>query len=456
MNCCICDQDNWHYRKDLNPEKEVGICKNCGNVFFKIDDGEEEQVKNFYRKSYRKEPGHTNIITTTHKLNYIKLFITDWLKDKKNLVVADIGAATGYLLNWFKTQGHRVTGTELTLTFRRFSEHYYGIPLTEELTEKHKYDLIVFYHTLEHMIAPDKKLMHHRKLLSDDGCMLISVPEWFYLVENLAALGPLSVDNYFHKNHVYCCSRQSFKNLLAKCGLEIVKENYNTYGMTVLVRKLKPGEVGKAKTPEQVGKSPFVKEDWQKVNSDIDKIKKAIELFQKNKLKEAIDVWYKFPDAHLRLIFDIYKKDPERQKYELDIIVKDMGEIKKVMIGYATWLYQNQRYEEALQNFEKAVNVAPHEDILIFMGWCFERLGRYREAINMFNLAQLMNPVKWSECINWVCKCSCAMPAWDERATEEVKEQLLKKAQPKIELKEVLIGGNKKQCQDKKVIKAEE
>lgn len=444
MRCWICDEKEFHYRNDLYPKKEVGICKNCGNVQFKYEEGDKDKLKEFYRSDYRREPGVSNIITTTHKLNYIKIFLGEWLKDKSNLIVADVGAATGYLLDWFKRHGHRVTGTELTRTYRRFSEHYYGVPLTEELTPKHKYDLIVYYHVLEHMLEPDVELMEKRAMLSDNGHMLISVPEWFFVLENLAAIGNLSIDNYFHKNHVYACSRQSMHNLLAKCGLQIVKEDYVTYGQTYLVRKLKTGEPATSINPEDAGREIFKKEDWQKVNADIDKIKKAIGLFTKGKFKDAINTWYNFPDAHLRLIFDTYKKDTDRQKYELDILISKLGEVNRIVIAYATWLYQNQKYEECLEYFEKAINVAPHEDLFVFMGWALANLNRNKEAMNMFSMGMQVNPTKWTECIGWICRSACQMPSWDEKATEEIKNKMFEKVKPKIELKEVLVGGGEK------------
>jgi 2-polyprenyl-3-methyl-5-hydroxy-6-metoxy-1,4-benzoquinol methylase len=431
MRCWICDKDTWHYRKDLNPEKEVGICKECGNVQMKIADNEEAQIKEFYRKKYRGEPKSVNITTTTTKLNYIKIFMKDWLKDKKGMKVADIGAATGYLCDWFRRLGHQVTGTELTLSFRRFSEHFYGIPLTEEITEKHRYDLIIFYHTLEHMCDPDKKLKKHIDLLAEGGHMFISVPEWFYMLENLSAIGNLTTDNYFHKNHLYSCSRKSMQNLLRKCGLEIVKEDYFTYGQTYLVKK----------TTKEL--ESIEKEDWQKVNADIDKIKRAIEHWQNNRLKEAINEWYNFPDAHMKLIFDVYKKDPERQQYVFDELFKKIPENKKCSLGYATWLYQNQRYEEALTKFQKVIDYAPHADVLVYTAWCLERLGDFPQAMHVFDMAQKMDPAKWLECINWICHCACRMPAWDERAKDSLKDHLLKQQKGNIQYSGDLIGNKK-------------
>ena len=423
MKCYVCSKEDFHWRKDLNPRKHVGICKECGNVAFKIEEGEEEKINNFYRSNYRGSPAVGNIITSTRKLNYIKLFLTDYLKDKKNLIVADIGAGIGYVCNWARQLGHRATGSELTVSFRRFSEHFYGVPLTEKIEPKHKYNLIVFYHTLEHMISPDEKLKYHASLLADDGVIMVSVPQWMNKLENLAAIGELTIDNYFHKNHVNCFTDISMKNLFIKCGLEIIKEDYQTYGQTYLVKK---GKVVPA----------IQKEDWQEINAKIDKIKLAIESFQKGKFKEAAEHWAYFPNTYLRYIFDIIRKEPDRQDHEFAEILKKYPDDNQIILAYGVWNYQNQKYEEAMKYFMKSIAIVPNEDSLIYMGWTLDRLGRHTEAMSAFNKAAIINPQKWTECTNFMSKCACSIPTWDEKAAHEIKERMFKEAAPKIELKD--------------------
>lgn len=439
MRCFICNEANWYVRKDLNPKRKIGICKNCGNVVFLLDEeNEEKAIKEFYRNHYRKDPTPNNILFSTHKLNWIKLFISEYLKEnlakykqlKKQPIFADIGAGTGFLCFWFKNLGYKVTGTELPRGFRAFSEHFYGIPLTEELTEKHKYDFISLYHTLEHLVNPDKKIKYYLKFLEEDGTLLISTPEWFNILFNIAMMGNNTIENYFHENHLNCFSRISLKNLFLKNNLEIVKENYYTYGQTYLVKRKKNQE----KTPQ------IIKENWETINNKIDKIKEALNLKLQNKSEEAIDVWYRFPDAHIQCIFDKYRKDPTKQEDFFKKIVtkdKEFSNYPTILTALGTWLYQNDRPEESLKVFRKMAELKPTEDIFIYMGWALSLLGKNKEAMGSFNAANQINPQKWTEIANWLCRCSCKLPTWDERAKEEIKENLFKKANPKIELKNI-------------------
>ena len=176
MICYVCASDNWYpvtvdrqvpggvpgetKPSPIHSTSKIIVCKNCGNACHEVDVTTEEKLKDFYRKEYRACPDTRNLMTTTRKLNYVMVFLRDFLKDKKGLVIGDVGCATGYLVNAFRQLGHRATGSELTLTYRRFAEHYYGVPVTEELETKHRYDLIVIYHVLEHLMEPDKKLAH--------------------------------------------------------------------------------------------------------------------------------------------------------------------------------------------------------------------------------------------------------------------------------------------------------
>lgn len=420
MKCYCCDSENWHLRTDLNPHKPVGICKECGNIAFIIEQKDQDKMKKFYESEYRAMPSTANLITTTRKLNYIKLFLTDYLKDKKNLVCGDVGAATGYFCNYLRSLGHRATGSELTLSFRRFSEHYYGIPLTTELESKHKYDFISFYHTLEHIPEPDKVLLNNKNLLKDDGIMFISVPEWLYELIDLSAYGKLCIENYFHENHINCFTWNSFQNILNKTGLEIVKADREQYGITVLVKKCEP--------------KPIKADNWQEINSQIDKIKKAIESQAAGKVKEALEIWPNYPDGMLRLIFDNYKKDNERQAIEFEKILKSFPNSIQIKVGYAVWLYQYNRYEESIKAFEEVNNTRPHEDYFVYIGWCLDRLGRPQEAIKYYDKAQQINPKKWEECINWVCSTCAKMPTWDERARVELEKKVYEQNKDKIKL----------------------
>ena len=89
MKCYICDTEDWHKitipgdggtRIPIHSKGCLQICKQCGNSCFDVDSTQEEKVKEYYRKDYRPAPNISNLITTTHKVNYVRVFLTDLLK----------------------------------------------------------------------------------------------------------------------------------------------------------------------------------------------------------------------------------------------------------------------------------------------------------------------------------------------------------------------------------------
>ena len=333
--------------------------------------------------------------------------------------MADVGCATGYLLNFFKQLGHSVTGSEYTVTFRRMAEHYYGIPVSEELDTQEKYDLITIYHVLEHMVEPDKKLSHYASLLSDDGNMLVSVPEWFNFVEEASGNVTSNFEHWFHKDHINIFSAASVSNLFRKSGLIIVKEDHEQYGQTYLLRKARTGELPK---------DWMVKESWTEQERYILRAKVAIELFAASKFREALEVEPKFPEAWIAIIFGKAAKDPSRQADLFAEAEKHIGKNKRFLTAKAQWHYQREELQAALDLFHKVVSIRPNEDIFIYMGYAYAKMNKPMEAIQCFHTANNMDPRKWGEAQSWILNLVSQQPAWDERALAEAKELIYKDA----------------------------
>lgn len=425
MRCYVCDGREWHKvtverngrAVPVHSESIVQVCVGCGNACHEVDVSKEEQIKDFYRTEYRPKPNITNLLTTTHKTNYVRIFLNDFLKENRTrqMVVGDVGAATGYLLNFFRGIGHKVSGCELTLTFRRMSEHYYGIPLAEELEPKHKYDLIAVYHVLEHLMEPDKKLAHYVSLLADGGHMLIATPEWFNVIDESAGIPIKSFDHWFHKNHINLFSANSIQNLFRKCGLSVVKEDHIQYGQTYLLKK---GDV-------PVKESEWLtREDWRDQARTILRHEHAISLLAAGRFKEAIDVDPKFPEAWLSYIFGRHGKDPAKQRDLIAQAEKHVGENHRFILSKAQWLYQQGEMAAAIELFKKNLAIKPNEDTFVFMGYALAQVGRYREARASMDQAMAMDPRKWVECSGWILSMVSSMPTWDERAIEEARKQL--------------------------------
>lgn len=426
--CPVCSCEELHKDDKIHSESVIVICKKCGFACHDYDEAKEAELLSFYKSEHRKtvvgkqKPDYQNILTTNFKKASISKFLADYLKDKKNLIIGDVGAATGYLVHWFRSLGHRATGSEYALEYRRMSEHYYGIPLTEELSDKRKYDLITIYHVLEHMMRPDLKLKKYRDMLTDTGHMLVSVPEYFNRLDegvgtNVITPGATAqsmFDTYFNTSHINIVSRTAIKNLIQMAGFSIVKEDYEGCGMTFLC----------AKNPTDNIYSPVL-EDWQAVYAKMKAVKTAFEHVRADDFKKALEAYPEFPEAHIAMIMRVYQKDTAHQQDYMAEIEKTCPETTKGTRYLSTkgmWLYQNQKYQAALETFERCVDLRPNPDIFMFMSWCLLELGRNKDAIKILNYCMMVSPAKWQEAVNFQIHAACNMPTWDEVALAEMTQ----------------------------------
>lgn len=432
MRCPICDtQENWHSLKELHSKKELRACNVCGFVGFKIDEGEEKRMLDYYRHQYRPAPGYGNLLTTSHKQSYILSFLNDFLKDKKEIVTGDVGCATGYLVAMFRKLGFKATGCEYTLTYRRFAEHFYGIPITEELKDDLKYDLITVYHVLEHMIDPDKKLEKFRSYLKEDGHMLISTPQWYDTLEEASGPAITSFENLWHENHINSFSDKNLKALFKKVGLEIVKEDHFVYGQTYLVKKAEP--------------KPLIPDDFEVPKDKIELTHlfyRAIDIFNKGDYKGAKELYPKFPDAWVNLIMNTYGKDAARQEDAWKEAFVALPRNRKMLQVYSCiYLFQRARYEEAIKIIEDLIRVSMDEEKLMVLGQCFALTGDHKKAMNCFFKASDINPTKWAVAMDFMGKEASLMQTWDERELQKIGEEAVKSAALSIKLHDPLLDS---------------
>lgn len=422
MRCYVCDGKNWHSMGKIHRDSEMMVCKTCGNVVHKVTDEMAAKMRDYYRREYRPAPNHMNIITTTHKRLYIAKFLNEFLNERdpkkgggRPLICGDVGCATGYIPAWLRSLGHKAYGSELAITFRRFAETFYGLPVPEDLEPKHKYDLISIYHVLEHLPNPDKELEKYRDMLADDGHMLVSTPEWFDTLEEASGSAIQEFEHLFHKDHINVFSSNSLKNIFSKVGLEIVKEDHLQYGQTYLLKKGTPSGVR-------------VLEPWEMMKDKIERSKRAINFYRDGKLELAVDAWKRFPEAWIAMAHGKESKDPDKQADIFQRALAVLSDNMRLLIGYATWLYMGEKVKEALSVYKKIAENKPNETLYIFMGYCFSKLGDAPKAIESFYRASEMNPQKWTECMDQICGVAVRCPCYEEVVVAKLRKEAGDKA----------------------------
>ena len=167
-------------------EFQIKQCSSCG---LKITENVEDE-KNIGRY-YQSEQYISHSNTSQGLINRIYHGVRKWMLGRKRKLVENItglksgqildeGAGTGIFQNEMKRHGWQVTGTEKSNDARQFAktEFNLGIFPSENLftlTENH-FDVITLWHVLEHIQLLNENMEFFRRLLKENGKLVIAVP----------------------------------------------------------------------------------------------------------------------------------------------------------------------------------------------------------------------------------------------------------------------------------------
>ena len=253
MNCNYCGGCDFDLlTQDTRFEKhDVVQCKKCGLVFLKKDAGKGE-MERFYSVEYRQDPNlpmmsaaeHFNDKVTIHDSETRIEFITGRV-DLKGKKVLEIGSASGSLLEKLKEQGAaEVAGIELGKAFSDYARgrgfQIYTSSI-EQLDLKNHFDVIVTFHTLEHVYDPKSVFRAIYGALKPGGWFLGEVPnqnDWRIQTFHDELVKRLHYD----PNHYYYFAPETLTNYLKASGFSGIKlETVERYNSMVQLRNILSG-----------------------------------------------------------------------------------------------------------------------------------------------------------------------------------------------------------------------
>ena len=148
--------------------------------------------------------------------------------------VLEIGCATGQLGRLLKARGHHVTGVELVpdvakqarpwLDEVHIADVEQGLPFPPA-----SFDAVIFADVLEHLIDPWRVLRAAARLLSPDGCVVASIPNFQHhsvLRGLLRGRWEYRDHGIADRGHLRFFTLRTIHGLFAQAGLEVVHVSY--------------------------------------------------------------------------------------------------------------------------------------------------------------------------------------------------------------------------------------
>lgn len=253
VRCALCGGDDTELLHSAPPWGYVK-CRKCGLIYVNPR-SKENAVQKVYEKNklmswfknktydYRKMGDLKNIEGRLRRGEEIMYEVARY-KDGGRLL--DIGCNRGFILANAAAWGWEAHGIEIVpwatkLVEREFDVKIYNCRLQEvdPPFEDGYFDAITMMDVVEHFHEPVKDLSEVRRILKDDGFLLLNTPD---IGSAYAKIGGYERMFRVPEQHLYLYDRKTLKAMLDKTGFEIVtiqKSKASLEEMEVHVRKKK-------------------------------------------------------------------------------------------------------------------------------------------------------------------------------------------------------------------------
>ena len=163
-------------RKIINDLFSYRKCNKCSLIFLS---NIPSNLGDFYKEDYYEIPSKDKLIKIANKVEYQVEMIKNHVPDGKLL---DIGAAFGVFAFKAKSLGFDVSAIEMSKLCCEYLSDEVGVKVFQGdkpesiLPTLGDYDVITFWHNIEHLLEPWKVLEEAAKKVNSEGVILIATP----------------------------------------------------------------------------------------------------------------------------------------------------------------------------------------------------------------------------------------------------------------------------------------
>lgn len=216
--CAICGGEDFDLiaTKDrYELDNRVVICKHCGLIQTNPR-MTAESYRSFYRDDYRALYTRMQTIDEhfahmAERAKRIVQFIGRHTK-LKPCKVLDVGCSSGGMLQTFKQVGYDVTGVDYDKNRVAYGTNR-GLNLFEGdvFDIESKFDLIIYSHTMEHILDLKGELNRVAQLLNSGGYLFVDLPNMDYWLSH-------DVTKCLQNAHTYYFTPDTLRKLMGLCG----------------------------------------------------------------------------------------------------------------------------------------------------------------------------------------------------------------------------------------------
>jgi len=224
MSCYLCKSDKYSKRTGNvrdDPDIDILECSDCGLVYLSslehIQDGH-------YEESGMHDDETLNVDNWLKETEFDDKRRYDFVKEKiANKNVLDFGCGIGGFLEMAKQSARNVSGVELERALQSsFQERELNVfsNLKEAQEQSEKYDIITAFHVIEHLQHPKQILGRLSQLLTENGEMIIEVPNSNDVLLTLYENDSFQNFTYWSQ-HLFLFNKKTMTELIKQVGLKL-------------------------------------------------------------------------------------------------------------------------------------------------------------------------------------------------------------------------------------------
>jgi SAM-dependent methyltransferase len=233
--CNLCGSDRWQVLQTVpvqrfGPPGEFNLvqCQDCGLRYLNPRPSPAE-MKGYYPAAYRE---YRVSIDESVRRSYQEEKLRKVQAHSQGGRLLDVGCADGLFLHLARLAGYEVQGVEMAEGSTAHAREVYKLDVfnggLREASFPDKYfDVVTFWHVLEHLHDPLGDLHEAYRILKPDGLLVVDVPNIASWQARLFAANWRALDT---PRHLYHFSPDSLRAMLARAGFSSFETGYWSRG----------------------------------------------------------------------------------------------------------------------------------------------------------------------------------------------------------------------------------